>query len=487
MKKIIYLSVLLAALACKNNHDETVHQPINHPVGDVLMYMTDVTRSNDFRKTSTNFAEPMANKITLDTAIQYQTIHGFGAAITGATAYNLMKMIPNDRKLFLTETFSPTKGMGCSYVRISIGCSDFSLSEYTCWDNKDNGFALTTEETDYIIPVLKEILTINPELQILGSPWTCPVWMKDCSNDNDNDAWTGGSLKPEFYHDYARYFVAWVNAFKQHGINITAVTPQNEPLHDGNSASLVMTWEEERDFVNQHLSPALKPLGTKIYLYDHNYDYANNKYDNSQNDYPARIYDSGIDDDVVIGAAYHNYGGNPDELVDMHNQYPDKELIFSEASIGKWNHGRDLSTSLMSTMQNVFLGTVNRWCTTVLVWNLMLDQNGAPNRPKGCTSCFGAVDIDSRQYTYESIKRNSHYYCIGHMSAVVRPGAVRINANGYTTNGLTYAAFKNTDGTYALVVMNNNDDECRFSVGMDNRYFNCNMPPKSIISCNWNK
>lgn len=486
MKNVIYFSLMsLIIVACRNNTNEDVDNSTNNIVGDVTMYITDVTRSNDFRKTSVNFVAAETDKIILDPATRYQTMRGFGAAITGATAYNLMKMSQENRTKFLTETFSPTEGMGSSYVRISIGCSDFSLSEYTCWENRDKGFALTTEEIDYVIPVLKEILAINPDLQILGSPWTCPTWMKDRTGDMDNDVWNGGTLKPEFYDEYANYFAEWINAFKQNGITITAVTPQNEPLHAGNSASLVMTWKEERDFVKDYLSPTLKPLGTKIYLYDHNYDYANSKYANSQDDYPARIYDAGVDDEVVIGAAYHNYGGSYDELNNMHSLYPNKELIFSEASIGGWNNGRDLSISLMSNMQNVFLETVNRWCTTVLVWNLMLDKNGAPNRPKGCTTCYGAVDIDERNY--KSITRNSHYYCIGHMASVVSPGAIRINAKGYTANGLTYSAFENVDGTYSFVALNNSDSERRFFVGRDKHFFNCYMPAKSVVSCRWKK
>lgn len=482
MKKAIYHCILfLACIACKNQDVE--RYVTDKIIGDVTIYITDVTRSNDFRKTSTTFITPRDNKVILDPDTRYQTMRGFGAAITGSSAYNLMKMSKEDRNRFLIETFSPTEGMGCSYVRISIGCSDFSLSEYTCWDNEKQGFALTSEETEYIIPILKEILAINPGLQILGSPWTCPIWMKDRSKDTDADPWNGGTLKPEYYDEYAGYFVSWINAFKQKGINISAVTPQNEPLHDGNSASLVMTWEEERDFVNYHLAPALKPIGTKIYLYDHNYDYANSKYDNSQNRYPVKIYDSGIDDEVVIGAAYHNYGGDISELDNIHNLYPDKELIFSEASIGKWNNGRDLTASLMNNMQNVFLGTVNRWCTTVLVWNLMLDQNGAPNRPKGCTSCYGAVDIDSTNY--RNITRNSHYYCIGHLSAVVKPCAVRINAKGYSPEGLIYSAFENSDGSYSFIALNNSDSAKNFSVGLDGQFFNCNMPAKSIVSCIW--
>ncbi len=483
---VYFVTLCLCIAACKKDDDTSETPPPVSIAGDVTMYITDATRAYDFRKTTLKFVTTAsANKITLNPATRYQTMRGFGAGIAGSVAYNLMKMNQVDRTRFLTETFSTTEGMGTSFIRLSVGCSAFSLKRFTCWDNRAEGFALTEEDTDYVIPVVKEILAINPDVQILASPRTCPIWMKDLTSDTDGDPWNGGVLKPEFYDEYADYLKQWVQAFKNEGINIFALTPQNEPLHGGNVASLIMDWEAERDFVNGYLAPALKPLGVKIYLYDHNYDYAHAKYSGTQDGYPMKIYDSGVDDEVVIGAAYHNYGGSFDELNNVHEQYPNKELIFSEASIGDWNDGRNLATSLMGNMQNVFLGTVNRWCTTVLVLNLMLDFNNGPVLPKGCKACYGAVEIDPDNY--KTIKRNSHYYCIGHMSAVVCPGAVRIGAKGYAANGLTYSAFENVDGTYSFVALNNSDSECRFSVGKDEQFFNCNMPAKSVASCRWKR
>jgi glucosylceramidase len=458
------------------------------PAGDVTLYITSNTRSYDFQKQAVSFSENdnmSPSTIRLHPDERYQEMDGFGAAITGSTCFNLLQMTPNDRRQFLTETFSDREGMGYSYIRISIGCSDFSLSEYTCCDTQGIAhFALTAEENDYVIPVLQEILAINPNVKILGSPWTCPRWMK-VNNLTDLQAynsWTDGQLNPACYADYGTYFVKWIQAFASNGITIHAVTPQNEPLNRGNSASLYMGWQEQAEFVNKSLVPQLKAAGlaTKVYLFDHNYNYDGIA---DQNDYPVRIYATGVDDEVVVGAAYHNYGGNKDELKDIHGKSADKELIFTETSIGTWNNGKNLSDRLMEDMHEVALGTVNNWCKAVIVWNLMLDTDQGPNRDGGCQTCYGAVDID--RSNYKTITRNSHYYIIGHLAAVVKPGAVRIGADGYTAAGISYAAFQNTDDSYAFVLLNNTDSGKRITLSDDNHHFSYEVPAKSVVSYQW--
>lgn len=458
------------------------------PTGDVTIYTTTSTRSKDLSKDVVSFSTKdnmSPTTITLSADTRYQKMDGFGAAITGSTCFNLLQMTKENRTKFLTETFSHENGFGFSYIRIAIGCSDFSLGEYTCCDKKGiENFALQSEEKNYIIPILKEILAINPSIKILGSPWTCPKWMKvnNLTEKKPFDSWTSGQLNPDYYKDYATYFAKWVNAFKTEGINIYAVTPQNEPLNRRNSASLYMTWEEQRDFVKTALGPTLEPLGIKIYAFDHNYNYDNV---DSQKSYPVKIYNDADAGKYLAGAAYHNYGGNRSELNNVHSARPDKELLFTETSIGTWNGGRDLSTRLMEDMQEVALGTVNNWCKGVIVWNLMLDSDLGPNRPGGCQTCYGAVDIDNTKYA--TIVRNSHYYIIGHMSSVVKPGATRIGTKGYTASGITYSAFENTDGTYALVLLNNTSEAKKITISDGNHHFIYEVPSKAVASYRWKK
>lgn len=456
----------------------------------VTVYTTTTSRSLDLEKSTVPLDGDEkvllgALEIRLDRQVRYQSLDGFGAAVTGSSAYNLSLMPQEKRKAFLEETFSPDR-YGFSYVRVPIGCSDFSLSDYTCCDAEGiENFALTKEETEYIIPILKEILAINPDLKIMGTPWTCPKWMKVESLENMKpyDSWTGGQLNPDYYDDYALYFLKWIQAFEKEGIKIYSITPQNEPLNRGNSASLFMGWKEQRDFVNSALGPLLAKEypAIKIYAFDHNYNYDNMA---DQYRYPLRIFEDKEAARYFAGSAYHNYGGDREELLAVHEVRPDKELVFSEASIGEWNNGRDLEESLLRDMTELGIGTVNNWCRAVILWNLMLDTDQGPHGgPGACATCYGAVDIDPE--TYSVVTRNSHYYVIAHMASVVKPGATRIGANGGENSDLIYSAFENKDGSLALVVCNKGE-ALSVSVCDGGRQFSCQIPARAIVSFSWN-
>lgn len=484
----LLLSCLITATSCNRDSYKPSASDNIKDKGDVTIYTTTNTRSQDFTKGFIDFSTKFnmsPNTITLDPTQKFQTMDGFGAAITGSTCYNLMKMSKEDRTKFLTETFSDEKGMGMNYIRIAIGCSDFSLSEYTCWDKegKEN-FALQFEEKQYILPVLKEILAINPSIKIMGSPWTPPKWMKvnNLTDLKPFDSWTSGQLNPKHYQDYGWYFVQWLQAMKKEGITVSSITVQNEPLNRGNSASLYMTWQEQQAFIKQALGPQLKAaaLETKIYAFDHNYNYDNIA---DQNDYPVKIYNDAGAASYIAGAAFHNYGGDKAELLDIHNQRPDKELVFTETSIGEWNEGRNLEKRLMEDMREVALGTVNNWSRAVIVWNLMLDTDKGPNREGGCQTCYGAVDISKSNF--KNIRRNSHYYIVGHLSSVVKSGAVRIGAKGYTAEGLVYTAFQNKDGSYAIVLLNDAEENRKITISDSKNHFSYEVPAKSVVSYRW--
>lgn len=478
-------------LACASDKNPLIpNTPIEALTGDVKIFTTTNNLTFDFKKSFVNHSTTSnmsPRTVTLDETIQYQTMDGFGTAITGSTCYNLLKMSAENRHKFLVETFSETEGMGQSYIRIAIGCSDFSLSEYTLNDTPGiANFSLQNEEKQYILPILKEILAINPKVKILGSPWTAPKWMK-VNNLNDRqayDSWTGGHLNPSFYQDYATYFVKWVQALKNEGIAVYAVTPQNEPLNAGNSASMLMHWQEQQAFVRDALGPKLKAagLGTKIYAFDHNFNYDNIS---DQEDYPVKIFQDAEASAYFAGSAYHNYGGDKSELLDIHTKAPNKDIIFTETSIGTWNDGQNLGVRLMEDMREVGLGTINNWSKAVIVWNLLLDTERGPYREGGCKTCYGAVDLNSKDYA--TMRKNSHYYVVGHLSSVVKPGATRIGTRGFTQEGITYSAFKNVDGSFAVVLLNETNDASRITFSDGVNHFSYETPAKSVVSYTWKK
>lgn len=478
---VLGIWAVTSCTAQKSNSPETDNE-------SVTVLITTANGEKSFHKEEINLvmndAQTKAD-ITLNPSEKYQSIYGFGSAITGSTCYNLLKMNPSYRTTFLKETFSTTEGLGQSYVRISIGCSDFSMSEYTLCDKEGiENFALQSEEKEYVIPILKEILTINPDVKIIGSPWTPPRWMKvnNLKDLKPHYEWTSGHLNPKYYDDYALYFVKWLQAMKSHGIEVDAITIQNEPLNRGNSASLFMGWQEQLDFIKKSLGKRFKQEGitTKIYLFDHNFNYDNMA---DQKDYPLHIYNDKEASSYIAGAAYHNYGGHYDELQKIHLAQPDKELIFTETSIGEWNDGRNLSARLLDDMEHIGIGILNNWGKAVIVWNLMLDEKGTPNREGGCKTCYGAVDISSSDY--KTITKNSHYYVIGHLSSVIKPNAVRIQSETNNKNILC-TSFKNPDGSYALVLLNRASSDEEITINDGKKHFKYSIPARSVASFLWN-
>ena len=429
------------------------------------------------------------NVIELNPSVTFQDIDGFGAAITGSTCYNLLKMSKEDRHKLLKETFDPVDGYGYSYIRIALGTSDFALEDYSYCDKPGlENFAIHELDKRDLFPILKEIQEINPDVKIMATPWTPPKWMKvnNLKDLQPHDYWTDGQLNPKYYQEYADYFVKYIEAMNKEGFDIASVTIQNEPLNRGNSASMYMTWQEQRDFIKEALGPAFEKAGisTKIIVYDHNYNYDNEKPENAdQYHYPLNIYKDEDAAKYIDGAAYHAYGGDKSEMLYVHNERPDKNLYFTEISIGEWGDGYSFGGDLMWNIREVCIGTLNNFSKAVIVWNLMLDDKHEPYRPGGCTNCLGAIDINSSDY--ETMVKNSHYYEMAQLAKVIKPGAKRLESKGNTIDGLYYTSFLNKDKSYAAVVQNDTDKTQNITIKMNNKCFSYKLEPYSVSSFLW--
>lgn len=408
--------------------------------------------------------------IIVNTKEVFQPIDGFGFSLTGGSAQLMMKMTPANRAALIKELFAINdKNIGISYLRISIGASD--LNEFVfSYDDLPAGqtdpalakFNLAQDKKD-VVPVLKEILAVNPKIKILGSPWSAPVWMKD-----NNDT-RGGSLKPEYFDAYARYLVKYIQAMKAEGITIDAITVQNEPLHPGNNPSMLMLAPDEAKFVKANLGPAFKAAGvkTRIIIYDHNCD---------KPEYPISILNDAEAKKYIDGSAFHLYAGKIEALTEVHNAHPDKGVYFTEQWMGApGNFKRDVAQHI----NKLTIGATRNWSRNVIEWNLAADPNSNPHTDRGgCKTCMGGITIDQ-----DIVTRNPAYYVVAHASKFVRPGSVRVGSNLLTD--LPNVAFKTPDNKMVLIVINNSAETRSFNISNNGRIAHTMLNAGSVATYVW--
>ncbi|MHC0440090.1 glycoside hydrolase family 30 protein [Flavobacterium sp. 3-210] len=408
--------------------------------------------------------------ITVDASQKFQTIEGFGFSLTGGSAQTILKLDKAKREALLQELFSrKNDAVGISYLRISIGASDLNEVVFSYDDMPEGQTDLKLEHFNLgpdlkdVVPVLKEILAINPKIKIMGSPWSPPVWMKD------NGSSKGGSLQPKYYQVYAEYFVKYIQAMKAQGIVIDAITPQNEPLHPGNNPSMLMLAEQQADFIGNNLGPAFKAAGikTKIIVYDHNCN---------KPEYPLTILKDAKANPFVTGSAFHLYEGDISALTTVHNAFPDKDLYFTEQYTGSKS---SFENDLKWGVKNVVIGSMRNWSKIALSWGLANDENYKPFTPGGCSTCKGALMIDQNQ----NVKREVGYYLIGHASKFVPEGSVRIGSN--LAGNLHNVAFKTPSGQIVLIVENDGTATETFNIKYNQKQISTTLNAGAVATYVW--
>ncbi len=460
-----FIAIILLTLALPTNAQN-----------DIDVWLTNPDKSDLFSQQPNHlqFATTVNNNnpvISVDHKQTYQTMDGFGFALTGGSATPILKMSDESRAKLLHELFATDgNSIGISYLRLSIGASDLNDFVFSYDDLPKGETDVNMEKFDLgpdkknIIPVMKQILAINPSIKILGSPWSPPAWMKTNSDTR------GGRLKPEYYAAYAKYFVKYIQQMKAEGITIDAITVQNEPLHPGNNPSLLLTAPEEKDFVKNNLGPAFKAAGitTKILIYDHNADRA---------DYPITILDDPEAAKYIDGSAFHLYGGEIDALTDVHNAHPDKNIYFTEQMVVQF---RDTARMIIaSPVSRVIIGATRNWCRNVLEWNLAAGPDFKPYTDRGgCSMCQGAVTIEGNSY-----EKNIAYYSMAHISKFVRPGSVRIGSN--TVDSLPNVAFTTPGGKKVLIVANESKEPKTFTIRYNKTNASATLEGKAAATFIW--
>ncbi|RTQ49687.1 T9SS type A sorting domain-containing protein [Hymenobacter gummosus] len=412
--------------------------------------------------------------ITVNDGTTYQTIDGFGASMTGSSAYLLnQKMSASQRDALLNDLFTGS-GIRLTFLRHSMGASDFSAYGNYTYDDRPSGqtdpnltaFSLGPDLTD-VVPMLKAARTKNGAIKVMGTPWTAPPWMKE------QYQWAGGWLSTAWYQTYANYFVKYVQAMQAQGVPVYAVTLQNEPLYAAPYVSMRMDAGNQAAFLKNNIGPAFQNVGitTKLVVYDHNWDNPNNYVQNVFADAGAAQY--------AAGSAWHGYSptsGIPNQTA-VHDAYPTKDVWFTEVT---GSAGSSFSGDLRWHLSNIIIGTTRNWAKAALEWNLALDQGNGPTN-NGPATCRGVVTINNSN---GAVTRNVEYYALGHASKFVDPGAVRIASNS-VAGGIENVAFRNPDGTRVLIALNNANSAQTFKVVWNNQAFTYSLPAGAVATYKW--
>lgn len=398
-----------------------------------------------------------------------QTIDGFGYTLTGGSAQLIMRMNVGARKSLLNEVFGCGVDGNCtSFLRLSMGASDLDESVFSYDDTKNNepdpelnGFTLA-KDTINLIPLLKEILAINPDIKLMATPWSAPSWMKDNKNSK------GGSLLQKYEATYASYFVKYHQAMAQQGINIHSFTIQNEPHHGSNNPSMVMEADQQARFIAQHLGPAFAEhqIPAKIIIWDHNCD---------EFAYPIEVLKDEKARPYIDGSAFHLYAGEISALSEVHQAFPGKNLYFTE----QWTGAKgDFGGDLLWHIKNVVIGSLRNWSKIALEWNLANDPGFGPHTPGGCTECKGAMTIDGNNY-----EKNVSFYIIGHIAKFVPPGSRVIKS--LIPEGLSGVALQTPDDQMVLLLLNETDVTKSFSIAINGKNAKTEILPKAVVTYIW--
>ncbi|SEE54559.1 glucosylceramidase [Streptomyces sp. 3213] len=413
--------------------------------------------------------------ITVDENTRYQTFTGGGASFTDTAAWLMNSsgaLSAATRNATMTKLFSPTDGIGLSFLRNPMGASDLARYGYT-YDDVASGatdpnltsFSIAHDLAD-VVPLTKQALSLNPSLTVMASPWTAPAWMKDSGSLN------GGWLKSEDYGAYANYFVKYLQAYKDQGVPVSYVTVQNEPTCCSGYPSMSWNASGLAYFTKSELLPKLNASGltTKVLAHDWNWD----------------VYDSyaasTVDDATVRsnpnfgGIAWHGYGGDVTKQTTVHNQYPTLDAFGTEHSGGTW-----IANQQREDMNNIIDYTRN-WAKSVTKWSLAVDQNMGPHNG-GCGTCTGLITVHNGDGASGTVDYTVEYYTMGQLTKFVRPGAQRI-ASTASTN-VPNVAWRNPDGSKALIAYNDASTAKTVTINWGGQHATYSLPGKTSATFTW--
>ena len=417
-------------------------------------------------------APPAADVIEVDTTVRHQSIVGFGAAMTDASAFLIARLPVERRNALMQELFGRDSGLGLSFVRVPMGASDFSLRQYS-YDDMPAGqadsaladFSIAPDSATRL-PLLRQARSLNPELELMASPWSPPGWMKSTGS------LIQGTLLPKYYQSFADYFRRFIEAYAAAGVPIYAVSLQNEPAFEpANYPGMRFDPADRANVIANYVGPAFRRagIGTLILDWDHNWD---------RPEQPLAVLADSAARKFVAGVAWHCYAGDVSAQSVVQREYPDKDVYFTECSGGAWD--TVFASNLKWDVGTLIIDGTRDGARAVALWNLALDPSGGPHTG-GCGNCRGVVTIDTAS---GAITRNVEYWSLAHANRFVSPGARRIDSSS-DVDGLKSAAFRNPDGSVALIVLDTADAARTFAVHAGRRGFTYVIAPGAVVTFRW--
>jgi glucosylceramidase len=407
--------------------------------------------------------------LSCDPNQRFQEMVGFGGALTESSAWVLAQLPAAQRMEILRRYYDPKVGIGYTLARTHINSCDFSLHMWALDETPGDydllDFSLAPMRR-WLLPLLHDVndLVGPGRFRLLASPWSPPAWMK--TNNRMDD---GGSLRTEYRPAWANYFVRFVKAMRdEEKINVWALTVQNEPEAHQTWESCLYTPEEERDFVRDHLGPALERAGMSgVHLlgWDHNRDRIEARAAAMLGDPAAAKY--------LWGLGVHWYVSEDFAASSrVHATFPEKQILFTEGCVekgarpGAWEPGERYAHNMIGDFRNWVCGWID--------WNIVLDLRGGPNHVGNFCDAPVLVDTATGATHYQS-----SFYYVAHFSRYIDAGARRIALNGGPAV-LESVAFANPDGSLAIVVMNSSDADVTFGLAVEAESLECHIPSHAI-------
>ena len=397
-----------------------------------------------------------------------QTVLGFGGSFTESSA-SIYHDLSQTKKDEIIEAYFGETGNNYSMGRTHINSCDFSLENYahceTPGDIDLKNFSISRNKKD-LIPFIKDALRLTKnKFRIMASPWSPPSWMKTNGQMNE-----GGKLKEEYKSAWADYYCKFIEFYHGEEVPIWGISVQNEPEAKQTWDSCLYTAEEERDFIKYFLGPSLERhnlLDKKVIIWDHNRDMMVERARTVLRDPEAAKF--------VWGTGFHWYCGDHfDNVQKVHDEFPDKNLIFTEGCqeggphLGSWDLGERYATSIINDL--------NRWTVAWLDWNLILNTQGGPNHVGNYCSAPMIVDTNTQEILYQS-----SYYYIGHFSRFIKQGDSILEIENDTSLLSLSSVSKNRDKVNTVILNKSNTSDSFTYIGA-NTSIDLTIPERSILT-----